>query len=350
MIQPAVKERPPNPMHDSPLANGTIEQHAADWLSRRERGFAAEEQEAFSRWLLQDPRHAAAAKQMEASWRYLQKPRRAGQTAELLQEIDLLIARRARRRRRIYGWSFTALAAAALVVLAFVPFRPGESAAPIAPGWVQKPDRLTLPDGSVVELNALAAIVPDFTAARRNVRLVAGTALFTVAKDPSRPFVVTAGGVTVQAVGTEFCVEFDPKNIDVLVTEGRVKVERTTSSAGTKEPPSAFVNVAHRVVVPMDSSTADLEVQFVSKQAMEAALRWRNLRVEFTEMPLKDVVQLFNQQNEQKLEIEPKVAEVRISGTLWLDDPDGSSRLIAASAGLEAIHRPDRRILLRQPW
>src|SRR5262245_55030239 len=102
-------------MHDEPPPGGTIEQQAADWLSRRERGFAPEEQEAFSRWLLEDPRHAAAAKRMEASWRYLQKPRRAGQSTELLQEIEALVARRSRRRRQIYGWSVAALAAAAVL-------------------------------------------------------------------------------------------------------------------------------------------------------------------------------------------------------------------------------------------
>src|SRR5689334_22953276 len=125
--------RPGNPMHDEPPpGGGTIEQQAADWLSRRERGFAPDEQEAFSRWVLEDPRHAAAARQMEASWRYLQKPRLAGQGAELLQEIDMLVARRSRRRRQVYGWSIAALAAAAVLVLAFVPSRPRETIVPVA--------------------------------------------------------------------------------------------------------------------------------------------------------------------------------------------------------------------------
>jgi transmembrane sensor len=336
-------------MYDEPPPGGTIEEQAADWLSRRERGFVRDEQEAFSKWLLEDPRHAAAAKQMEASWRRLQKPRRAGQGTELLQEIDALVAHRSRQRRHVYGWSLAALAAAAVLVVVYMPFRSRETAVPIAQGSVrEKPDRLTLPDGSVVELNAQAEIEPDFTAAQRNVRLAAGTALFTVAKDPTRPFVVTMGDIAVRAVGTEFCVQLDPKNVDVLVTEGRVKVERTASSGDVKEPPTAFVSVAHRVVVPLDAPAAVLHVQSASPQAIQAALRWRNQRVEFIDVPLKDVAQHFNQQNEQKLEIEIKAAEIRVSGIYWLDDPEGFSRLIASSAGLEVVPLSSQRIMLRK--
>jgi transmembrane sensor len=184
---------------------------------------------------------------------------------------------------------------------------------------------------------------------RRNVRLVAGTALFTVAKDPARPFVVTVGDVTVHAVGTEFCVQLDPKNVDVLVTEGRVKVERTTPSADAKEPSAAFVSMANRVVVPRDEPTAVLRVQAASPQAIQWALRWRNQRVEFTDMPLKAVVELFNRQNEQTLTAEGKAAEERISGIFWLDDPEGFSRVIANSAGLQAIRHTSRIIVLRVP-
>lgn len=350
MISAAVKERLRDPLRDEPPAGGSIEQQAADWLSRRERGLAPEEQEAFSNWLLADPRHAAAAKQMEASWRYLQKPRRGGQGAELLQEVEALVARRARRRRQVYGWSVAALAAAAVLVLAFVPFRSRETVAPIAQGGVrEKPDRRTLPDGSVVELNATGEIDDDFTGARRSVRLVAGTAFFTIAKDPTRPFVVIVGDVAVQAVGTEFCVRLDPKSADVLVTEGRVKVARTNSAAEAKEPPAALVGAAQQVVVPLDALAAIPPVQAVSPQAMQAALRWRNQRIEFTEVPLKELVSRFNRQNEQKLDFEPNTADVRVSGIAWLDDPEGFARLVAASAGLQAVPLSNQSIMLRKP-
>ncbi|MGH7956064.1 MAG: iron-containing alcohol dehydrogenase, partial [Opitutaceae bacterium] len=76
--------------------------------------------------------------------------------------------------------------------------------------------------GSVVELNVDADILVDFSPVRRAVRLVRGEAHFTVATDAARPFVVSAGGVEVRAVGTGFAVHFAPQEIAVLVTEGQV--------------------------------------------------------------------------------------------------------------------------------
>lgn len=339
-----------DPLRDEPPPGGSIEQQAADWLSRRERGLAPEEQEALSDWLLADPRHAAAARRMEASWQYLQRPRLGGQGDDLLREVEARVARRVRRRRQVYGWSFTVLAAAAVLVFAFVPFRTREPAAPSAPGWVQpKPDRQKLPDGSVVELNATGEIDREFTDTLRTVRLIAGTALFTVKKDPARPFVVMAGEVAVQAVGTEFCVQLDPKHADVLVTEGRVKVARTKTPAGAKEPPAALVSAEQHVIVPRDAPAATLQVQSVPPQAMSAALSWRNQRVEFTDAPLKEVVPLFNQRNKQQLDLEEKAADVRVSGIAWLDDPESFSRLVAASAGLVAVPQSNGSIMLRKP-
>jgi transmembrane sensor len=56
------------------------------------------------------------------------------------------------------------------------------------------------------------------------VDLAQGEAWFQVAKAPDRPFTVTAGRVRVQAVGTAFNVRRAGVGVDVVVTEGTVKV------------------------------------------------------------------------------------------------------------------------------
>src|SRR5271155_3294928 len=61
-------------------------------------------------------------------------------------------------------------------------------------------------DGSTVELNARSTIQVRLTAEQRDVTLLDGQALFRVAKDKQRPFVVQAGDAQVRAVGTEFDV------------------------------------------------------------------------------------------------------------------------------------------------
>src|SRR3546814_11809300 len=66
--------------------------------------------------------------------------------------------------------------------------------------------RVPLRDGSAVTLNSNSEIDVDFDEGIRHVRLLRGEALFDVAKDSSRPFVVEADSPRVTAVGTSFTV------------------------------------------------------------------------------------------------------------------------------------------------
>ena len=67
----------------------------------------------------------------------------------------------------------------------------------------------------------------------RRVDLVAGRAFFRVAPDPSRPFIVNAGGKSVRAIGTAFEVSFEHGNMVVTLAEGKVRVEETGSGSGS---------------------------------------------------------------------------------------------------------------------
>jgi len=58
---------------------------------------------------------------------------------------------------------------------------------------------LTLEDGSIVQLNARSSIRINFSAQRRDVRLLTGEALFTVHRDQRRPFRVMTSDATVQS-------------------------------------------------------------------------------------------------------------------------------------------------------
>lgn len=340
-----------------------IEKIAADWLARREAGFTAEEQEAFSDWLMADARHAAAVKEIEQAWQIMQKPRRAGQAGALAAAIALQLGARTRTRRRLVaGLSLGGLAAA--VALSLLPSRQLErEAAPVVASVGVKPERQTLPDGSRVELNAGAEIRVDFSAERRAVRLVRGEAHFAVTKDPSRPFVVIADAVSVRAVGTEFAVRVAPTLVDVLVTEGRVAVERRESPADSPAatgaqplpppdaPPATLVDAGNRAVVPTDlPARTPPQVQAVAAHQIQASLAWRNLRVEFTATPLAEIVTRLNQHNRTQVVIgEPVLGDVRVSGIFWLDDPAGFSRLIEQSAGFKARRDSlDRIVLTRE--
>jgi len=61
-------------------------------------------------------------------------------------------------------------------------------------------------DGSTVELNSRSKIRVKYSKQERDVELIEGQALFHVAHDTSRPFIVAVGATRVRAVGTEFDV------------------------------------------------------------------------------------------------------------------------------------------------
>jgi transmembrane sensor len=82
---------------------------------------------------------------------------------------------------------------------------------------------IQLMDGSTVELNARSKVEVRLTERRRDVALIEGQALFHVAKDKLRPFVVRAGEAEVRAVGTEFDVYKKQAETVVTVVEGRVE-------------------------------------------------------------------------------------------------------------------------------
>jgi transmembrane sensor len=83
---------------------------------------------------------------------------------------------------------------------------------------------VVLKDGSVVNLEPETALRVNLGRQQRYIVLARGRALFHVAKDPTRPFIVHAGDTDVRAVGTIFGVEEKGQNIIVTVSEGKVAV------------------------------------------------------------------------------------------------------------------------------
>src|SRR5690606_12600450 len=94
---------------------------------------------------------------------------------------------------------------------------------------------VTLDDGSVLTLNTDSRALVQYGDGIRGVTLEKGQALFEVAKNPELPFVVTAAGRKVTALGTAFDVRVTDDRLAVTLIEGRVAVEPTAPSSAIKE-------------------------------------------------------------------------------------------------------------------
>jgi transmembrane sensor len=328
---------------------------AADWLAREKSGMSGAEREEYLRWLANDPLNRAAMDEMRATWAFLEKPRFCGDATPVMSAIadrsQIAGRRRAALRISIAGLG---LVAAVFLVLP-KPARHLPASSVVHQGSVvTNPEIRNLPDGSVVELDAGTRIEVTYGPAVRSVRMMGGEAHFKVAKNPQRPFVVSAGSVSVRAVGTAFAVRFDPEKVDVLVTEGRVAVESDRAAAGAPNPdrsrPSrtVYLDADHRLTVPSSrKGEAELRAQAVTPDEIATALAWRKARVEFTDTPLSEALPLFNRRNQVQLSLScTEVGAIRISGIFWTDDPRGFARLLQVSAGLGIVGDSENRIVL----
>jgi transmembrane sensor len=283
--------------------------------------------------------------------RPLDWPRAAGEVDRLLEALKL--RERRQRRRRI-----AAAASAVLLVLCgtwFVSdFRPNTESVPAVAGQkyrIASPERLTLPDGSLVELQPGAELavkfLPESTGPRR-VELVKGVAFFQVAKNPDRPFIVSSGGVSFRAVGTAFSVGLGQSSVEMIVTEGRVAIDEAPTQAKTRDEVT-MVAAGNRAVVDL-VRPATLPIITPTTQAdVSRQLAWRVPRLEFNETPLSEVVSLLNQHSGNRLSLaSPELGRVEISGALRADNIEPLLQMIEANYGIRAARGTDGRIELQR--
>lgn len=326
------------------VSSDAIEALAADWIARRNGGLTPAAQAEFDAWLTRDPRHAQALATMERTWTRLNEPRLAGESDARWTEIQN--RRRARSRRRRITWSAFGMAAA-ITLLAAITFRPQTGSAPTPVTAVTRPIIRTLDDGSKVAVRPGAAIEVDFGPAYRRVRLVRGEALFSVTKDATRPFIVQSGGIDVRAVGTEFSVGASANAVTVVVTEGKIAVARGDTAPTTSAPEAAqpiFAVAGEQVVVPTPSTTRTppAVVTPLTAQQLASALSWRGQRLEFSDTPLAQALQIVNRGQQVQLVLaEAELGQRTLTGVLWADDSEGLVRLLETGFNLTAERQGD---------
>lgn len=321
-------------------------QAAADWLARRDRGLTPAEQDEYFEWLRQDPRHSRLIARHEATLRRMARLPYWQPALSSMPNPDLFA--RPRRVRWTAPFALVALTAVlAAGILAWGPGREPPGRRTAGATWVRENEKRVLPDGTVVELRDGSRIEVAYTEGERRVRLTGGEVHFSVAKNPARPFVVEAGGVAVRAVGTAFVVRLEAEAVNVLVTEGSVRVERETALAPAGDYAPPVVAASHRAVVARDPADPVPQVSAVTAAEIRHVLAWQAPRFQFDETPLLDAVAEFNRRNAQKMVIgEPGLERIPIGGVFRVDNVDGFVTLLAMTLGVRGEPRESGEIVL----
>ena len=340
--------RSDSPQSHRPPPQALAEQ-ASLWLARRDRGLTPAEQDDYMQWIVADPRHAEAMMQHAAAFERMMHLYEWQPWHTTEGNPDLFAP-----RRRVRWWPWAAsvvLAAAAAVGLSFI-YSWHAPAAPAVTSYLQVNERLALPDGSRVELKDGSRIVVQYSDRERRVKLAGGEAQFSVWKDATRPFVVEAGGIEVRAVGTVFNVRLEDRTVAVLVTEGRVKVNR--------EPPAAtsggsvaevMLAAGEQTAVPLavDAVQAAPVVVPATSEQISQSLAWQTPRLQFWETPLAEAVAEFNRLNRFQIVIgDAELGGRLIGGTFRPDNVEGFVRLLETTLDVRSDRRGDHETVLRR--
>ena len=218
------------------------------------------------------------------------------------------------------------------------------AAAAVVVGWWVLPARGTvlstdraerrevvLADGSVVSLEPETKLRVSLSKTERRITLEQGRALFRVAKDATRPFLVASEGTLVRAVGTIFGVEEADQSIIVTVKEGKVAVVRMTPEAAVTteslpRQPGVAAGAARGEVLLTNNEQVTISTSGSPGRVEEVdasrALAWSEGMLVFNSTPLDQVAHTFNQYNRVQIRIrDAEFGHRPVSGTFQASDP-----------------------------
>ncbi|MBL8266499.1 FecR family protein [Steroidobacter sp.] len=318
-----------------------MDEAAARWFARARAGdMTARERSALASWLNERPEHRVAYEDMQAAWE-LTSAAASHEAVRAMRAAALTAgpAAEASSWRRKGLWS-AAVAACLVAAVGAVLWLNPEARGLAARVVSNSPERaystavgerstINLEDGSTVVLNTDTRMRVAYSPGQRAITLLQGQALFEVAKDASRPFVVQAGDRRIVAVGTAFDVRMDQKSVQVTLIEGRINVEESGRKSGGQAPRRAHMEAGQQLIAPLHASGPGAATPDMMRTAdAVVATSWRDGRVVFQNEKLHTVVAELNRYSERKIRLQDQsLGELRLSGTFVTGNP---SRFAAA--------------------
>ncbi|VVN05853.1 hypothetical protein PS645_03532 [Pseudomonas fluorescens] len=295
---------------DCACGQTAVRDEAARWFVRlQEPAMDADERQCFERWLQEHPQHADEFQLLQRMWA----------------AADLLPAARLQalcetpsvpsKRRPLLRY---AVAASVLVgALGFVLFKgtnsSGTYSADYATAFGER-RQVTLPDGSVVDLNSRSLLQVRYARDLRSLELTAGEAMFSVEHDSHRPFVVDAGSGRITVTGTRFDVRRDVGETRVVVEQGTVKVQGREAAVGD------FTSLTAGLAARVDAQGKVTAAYAVNPAELTA---WRGGKLVFNNASLREVAGEVSRYRAKPLTVgDEKVASLRLTSVFSSDNTD----------------------------
>jgi transmembrane sensor len=304
-----------------------IDAEAADWAARLDRGPLSAEQDAqFQDWLGQDMRCLGAFGRIRALVLGTERARALGPDFD---PAAFQPASAFGRRRVLQAGG--AIAACALLgsggAWQLLRLRGRFST---AKGETKV---VALKDGSVVTLNTDSEVQVRYSDELRSVELIRGEALFDVAKNQVRPFVVAAGDTSVRVVGTSFSVRrLEAAPVQVLVREGVVDVFKPSARGA-----HSVRITANTMAVAQADTAAAIAAMPVPVAQLHRQMAWQKGQIAFEGETLAQAAAEFSRYSDTRIIIDdPALAREEIAGLFKASDPVGFAQTIAISLNAHA--------------
>lgn len=327
------------------------ESGAAHWDARLRSPECAEaEHAAFAEWRDADPANRAAFERLQS---ILHQLREARHRPELRSIRDTALGQVQPRRSWVLGRAAAIVALTCGIGLAgywierltsgTAFFSNGETTGPQTFATaVGERSTVPLDDGSTVSLNTQSRITVDYHKFQRRVTLLAGQALFEVAKDPRRPFVVYAGNQRITATGTAFDVRLDADQVRVTLVEGRVAVDAPTQNLKPRASARTELEPGEQLVV--SAGAVEPEVRHAN---VEHVTSWREGRVVFEDAPLSEAVAEINRYSTtQVLLTDAAMGNLRVNGMFRTGQVSSFVNALQDYFPIEARPADEEKILL----
>lgn len=305
---------------------------AAQWHARLgARSVATQTIKDFFDWR-QVPENADAYRRVEIAW---SETRKLACEPKMRAALDEVLARGVgqRKKPRSPRVMMGIAAATASAILIFAGWSWVQSRTVFATS-VGEQRVVQLADGSSVRLDTDSRIRVRFDGERRGVELEAGQALFEVAHDAGRPFVVRAGQAKVTAIGTVFDVRRRPTGTNVTLVSGAVEIAGGGDVWRIRPGEQAKVTATGAVATAVD---------------VAAVTGWTEGRIIFRDTPLSEAVAEVNRYLTDEVELNaPALANEPVNGVFKTGDRDAFVSVTSEVFGLRASPGSDGAIRLSE--
>lgn len=269
----------------------------------------------------------------------------AAATARVFQQLSALTApvpQPARRRtllRRVITVSAAAAAVAAAIVLLYHPGRQKPMLTAVSTGYGSM-KKVTLPDGTIVTLNANSTLQYDSAGWQPGSReaWIDGQAFFDVAPDAAGKFMVHAGDkLTVQVLGTRFNVAARTKGVQVVLNSGKVKIGlQGNSNAHTlmlQPGEMAYYNPGDGQLFRQSADTLQLTA-------------WKDNQKVFRDATLADIATFIEEQFGAEVTFAaPQLSHLQFTGTTPANDLDVLLNILTKSLDIR-IDKHNNQVMI----